>query len=80
MAESSAGSDTLVQISFALLAIASLLFFGWWLVEIFTTPDMPTALRAALLCLNAGFGILVPTLLYRRIRSAKTDPYLEVKQ
>ena len=80
MAQSSSGSDVLVQISLGLLALASLLFFGWWIVEIATTPDMPGVIRAALLCLNAGFGILVPTLLYRRIRAAKTDPYHEVKQ
>jgi len=80
MAKSSAGSDTLVQLSLALLALASLLFFGWWIVEIFTTPEMPGVIRAALLCLNAGFGILVPTLLYRRLRSVKTDPYREVIQ
>ena len=77
---SSSSSDLLIKFAWSLIALSCLLFFGWWTVEIVQAEDTPTILRVAMFSLNAGFLVLIPTLLYRRIRSAKSDPYREINQ
>jgi|GEM_PF-5920284 len=77
---SSSSSDLAIKFGWGLIALSCLLFFGWWTVEIVQAEDTPAILRVAMISLQAGFLVLIPTLVYRRIRSAKSDPYREINQ
>lgn len=64
-------------IGLAGIACGMLLIVGWVLYEFFKVVDLPTPIKAGIVLIIAGIGIVLATLVNERRKDVKTERFFK---